>query len=395
MKTSYSSRAVIPATQCGHKICARFTCPQPEHVLRFFTSFRALPAIWRWRLFMWETFFFGTARRTESQISESRPGMVNDNPTGLKRVWFRTEELCRDRDHWPAAGENERSRGNICEDMVDGSIRRVMLELLKGIYGVFAGLIQSSTYSLYRDRPRKFLIWLESEAGDALTRSGLVAPWAIKGPPPDQDEERTKGIQSLFLSLTFWDFPGVDRKEFLGIYHSLVNRCRLDSFVLSLNCLLFPPFQDILRLHPLLPLPLFQLSSRWPRLLPLRFPPRPSFLAAMSASTVSLRRLSGSCWSAVSSSMWCALVCIQPATLSPAIQIVFSGPRLTVPSLLWTGQTGLGKSTLINTIFASHLIDSKGRLTPDEPVRSTTEIQAASHSTFRYNIGFMSREVVC
>src|SRR6201996_2418590 len=44
-----------------------------------------------------------------------------------------------------------------------------------------------------------------------------------------------------------------------------------------------------------------------------------------------------------------------------------------------TGQTGLGKSTLINTIFASHLIDSKGRLQPDEPIRSTTEIQAVSH----------------
>ena len=44
-----------------------------------------------------------------------------------------------------------------------------------------------------------------------------------------------------------------------------------------------------------------------------------------------------------------------------------------------TGQTGLGKSTLINTIFASHLIDSKGRLQPDETVRSTTEIQSVSH----------------
>jgi len=43
------------------------------------------------------------------------------------------------------------------------------------------------------------------------------------------------------------------------------------------------------------------------------------------------------------------------------------------------GQTGLGKSTLINTIFASHLMDSKGRLQPDEPIRSTTEIQAVSH----------------
>lgn len=48
------------------------------------------------------------------------------------------------------------------------------------------------------------------------------------------------------------------------------------------------------------------------------------------------------------------------------------------------GQTGLGKSTLVNTIFASHLIDSKGRLTPNEPVRSTTEIQTVSHSTCGY-----------
>jgi septin 3/9/12 len=48
-------------------------------------------------------------------------------------------------------------------------------------------------------------------------------------------------------------------------------------------------------------------------------------------------------------------------------------------NIFYQGQTGLGKSTLINTIFASHLIDSKGRLTPDEPVRSTTEIQTVSH----------------
>lgn len=48
-------------------------------------------------------------------------------------------------------------------------------------------------------------------------------------------------------------------------------------------------------------------------------------------------------------------------------------------SSLITGQTGLGKSTLINTIFASHLIDSKGRFASDEPVRKTTEIQAVSH----------------
>lgn len=44
-----------------------------------------------------------------------------------------------------------------------------------------------------------------------------------------------------------------------------------------------------------------------------------------------------------------------------------------------TGQTGLGKSTLINTIFASHLIETKGRHHPDEVIRSTTEIHPVSH----------------
>ncbi|EJD53102.1 cell division/GTP binding protein [Auricularia subglabra TFB-10046 SS5] len=48
-------------------------------------------------------------------------------------------------------------------------------------------------------------------------------------------------------------------------------------------------------------------------------------------------------------------------------------------NVMVVGQTGLGKSTLINTIFASHLIDSKGRLEAAEPVRQTTEIQTVSH----------------
>jgi septin 3/9/12 len=48
-------------------------------------------------------------------------------------------------------------------------------------------------------------------------------------------------------------------------------------------------------------------------------------------------------------------------------------------NVIVVGQTGLGKSTLINTIFASHLIDSKGRREADEPVRQTTEIQTVSH----------------
>ncbi|CAG8603242.1 14504_t:CDS:10 [Cetraspora pellucida] len=48
-------------------------------------------------------------------------------------------------------------------------------------------------------------------------------------------------------------------------------------------------------------------------------------------------------------------------------------------NVIVVGQTGLGKSTLINTIFAAHLIDSKGRTSAEEPFRQTTEIQTVSH----------------
>ena len=51
--------------------------------------------------------------------------------------------------------------------------------------------------------------------------------------------------------------------------------------------------------------------------------------------------------------------------------------------IMLVGQTGLGKSTLVNTIFASHLIDTKGRFEADEPVRATTEIETRSHGAFR------------
>lgn len=48
-------------------------------------------------------------------------------------------------------------------------------------------------------------------------------------------------------------------------------------------------------------------------------------------------------------------------------------------NLLLVGQTGLGKTTLLNTLFASHLIDSKAPKKPSLSVRQTTEIVKVSH----------------
>ncbi|KAL9932011.1 hypothetical protein V8E36_009072 [Tilletia maclaganii] len=48
-------------------------------------------------------------------------------------------------------------------------------------------------------------------------------------------------------------------------------------------------------------------------------------------------------------------------------------------NVMVVGQTGLGKSTLVNTLFASHLIDSKGRLEAYETPRTTTEIHPVGH----------------
>lgn len=121
-----------PATQCEHRTCARFMLPHPGQVFRLFTSFKPLPAICLWRLFIWETFFLGTARSTESQISAINPGIVNDNAAGLKSVWgTKAEEVWMNRDHRPTlAGEETAkgettTRGSIC-DIVDESICEAM-----------------------------------------------------------------------------------------------------------------------------------------------------------------------------------------------------------------------------------------------------------------------------
>jgi septin 3/9/12 len=75
------------------------------------------------------------------------------------------------------------------------------------------------------------------------------------------------------------------------------------------------------------------------------------------------------------------VICVgqSPPTYSSACVLHPLIPQAGIDVSRVAGQTGLGKSTLINTIFASHLIDSKGRLNPDEVIRSTTEIQSVSH----------------
>lgn len=50
-------------------------------------------------------------------------------------------------------------------------------------------------------------------------------------------------------------------------------------------------------------------------------------------------------------------------------------------NVMVVGHSGLGKSTLINTLFASHLIDSvTGQDISNEPINKTTEIKVSTHS---------------
>lgn len=50
-------------------------------------------------------------------------------------------------------------------------------------------------------------------------------------------------------------------------------------------------------------------------------------------------------------------------------------------NVMVVGQTGLGKSSLINTLFATHLMDTHARMEPTDPIPQTTTIQATSNST--------------
>lgn len=50
------------------------------------------------------------------------------------------------------------------------------------------------------------------------------------------------------------------------------------------------------------------------------------------------------------------------------------------------GRSGLGKSTLVNTLFSSKLASTSGRKTADEPIEKTTEIKVSSHSLVENNV---------
>lgn len=55
-------------------------------------------------------------------------------------------------------------------------------------------------------------------------------------------------------------------------------------------------------------------------------------------------------------------------------------------NIMCVGYSGLGKSTLLNTLFASHLVDSTGRKNSYEPIEKTAEIKVTSHTLKESNV---------
>lgn len=55
-------------------------------------------------------------------------------------------------------------------------------------------------------------------------------------------------------------------------------------------------------------------------------------------------------------------------------------------NIMVAGRSGLGKSTLINSLFSSKLIDSSGRKSAAEPIERTTEMKATSHVLLENNV---------
>ena len=49
-------------------------------------------------------------------------------------------------------------------------------------------------------------------------------------------------------------------------------------------------------------------------------------------------------------------------------------------NIMLVGQSGLGKTSLVNTLFANHVVDSQGRKSPEEPLARTPEITTTSQT---------------
>ncbi|ODQ67342.1 putative Septin ring protein [Nadsonia fulvescens var. elongata DSM 6958] len=55
-------------------------------------------------------------------------------------------------------------------------------------------------------------------------------------------------------------------------------------------------------------------------------------------------------------------------------------------NLMVVGASGLGKTTLVNTIFASHLTESSGRVSAEENITRTPEIKSTSHEIYENEV---------
>ncbi|ABN68458.2 septin [Scheffersomyces stipitis CBS 6054] len=55
-------------------------------------------------------------------------------------------------------------------------------------------------------------------------------------------------------------------------------------------------------------------------------------------------------------------------------------------NVMVVGRSGLGKSTLVNTLFSSKLATSNGRRSVSEPIEKTTEIKVTSHTLIENNV---------
>ncbi|KAK6460046.1 septin [Scheffersomyces coipomensis] len=55
-------------------------------------------------------------------------------------------------------------------------------------------------------------------------------------------------------------------------------------------------------------------------------------------------------------------------------------------NVMVVGRSGLGKSTLVNTLFSSKLTESSGRRSPTEPTEKTTTIDISSHTLIENNV---------